>query len=151
MSQPGMSVMIRQLFGTTNKKAIDPAELKGQIIKSIELNETADPNELKITFLDGGILTLSDQGQSCCELRYMRTDDNVKDFEDSELLGIALENAPDPVKGEDDYGDHEIQFLRISTSKGVLVLSNHNEHNGYYGGFALEASYQPAKKAENAN
>ena len=30
---------------------------------------------------------------------------------------------------------HEIQFLDVKTSKGVFQISNHNVHNGYYGGF----------------
>jgi hypothetical protein len=62
----------------------------------------------------------------------MRTDDTLTDYAGAELLDVALEDAPSlPAGGE----EHEVQFLRVKTSKGTFVMSSHNEHNGYYGGF----------------
>jgi hypothetical protein len=33
--------------------------------------------------------------------------------------------------------DHDIAFLLVQTSDGVFTMVNHNEHNGYYGGFLV--------------
>ena len=41
---------------------------------------------------------------------------------------------------EEEYETHEVQFLEIKTSKGIFTMSTHNEHNGYYGGFAIVVS-----------
>jgi hypothetical protein len=30
------------------------------------------------------------------------------------------------------------------TSKGALTMASHNEHNGYYGGFAIELRFSDA-------
>jgi hypothetical protein len=85
-------------------------------------------------------MQLFDAGQSCCEHRYMRTDDDLKSFIGAELVDAEISNAPDQV---DEYGEtHEIQFLRVKTSKGLITISNHNEHNGYYGGFAIRAAVE---------
>lgn len=42
---------------------------------------------------------------------------------------------------------HEVQFLHVKTSKGSFAVSNHNEHNGYYGGFNVEASLEERTSA----
>ena len=62
----------------------------------------------------------------------MRTDDDLGYYIGSTLTGAEISDAPSV---PNEYGEeHEIQFLRISTSRGVFTVSNHNEHNGYYGG-----------------
>jgi hypothetical protein len=38
---------------------------------------------------------------------------------------------------EDGYEVHETEYCNILTSKGVIQLVCHNEHNGYYGGFSV--------------
>lgn len=103
-------------------------------IMSIELTDDA----LTFTMEDGYRMRLRDEGQSCCENRYMRTDDNLLDFAGSTLLGAEVADAPS-ASGEY-WDEHEVQFLRVSTSSGVLVCSSHNEHNGCYGGFRIRAS-----------
>ena len=87
---------------------------------------------LHFVFTDGSKIKLFDNGQSCCESRYMRTDDTLTDYAGAELLDVSLEDAPDLEAGGE---SHEVQFLRVKTSKGMFVMSSHNEHNGYYGGF----------------
>jgi hypothetical protein len=32
---------------------------------------------------------------------------------------------------------HEVAFLEVTTDRGVFQMKNHNEHNGYYGGFLI--------------
>lgn len=92
---------------------------------------------LVFAFGDNTGLELWDNGQSCCEDRYMRTDDNLVDYIGSQLLDIELRDAPEQEDGNDEI--HEVQFLAVKTSKGEFVISNHNEHNGYYGGFEITA------------
>ena len=91
---------------------------------------------LTIALDDGFMLKLSDGQQDCCENRYMRTDDDLEYYAGSTLLGIEIRDAPD-APGAD---VHEVQFLAVKTSKGEFVMSSHNEHNGYYGGFEVSAA-----------
>jgi hypothetical protein len=92
-----------------------------------------EDNELYFEFIDGFKFKIYDDGQSCCEERFMRTDDDLDYYIGSKLMGGELKNT-----STDEYGEvHEIQFLEIITDKGSFTVSNHNIHNGYYGGFAL--------------
>jgi hypothetical protein len=107
-----------------------------------------DDSSCVLTFDDGSRLELFDFGQSCCERRYMSTDDNPADIIGARLLDVVESDGngyivPDPAP--DDYGFsdcHDVAFVRITTTNGPLVLVNHNEHNGYYGGFGLVATLQ---------
>ena len=133
MTHPGLGVMLRQLAGNADSAAVFQAAMG----KSIAALSLAD-DSLQFEFDDGSKMRLVDNGQSCCESRYMRTDDDIASFVGSVLIDAEIADAPD-VGGEDEYGCHEVQFLRVNTSKGTLVMSSHNEHNGYYGGFSIEA------------
>ncbi len=136
MSNLGMGVMLGILGG--NHQTVEA--VKGSLGKTITALELVDDN-LVFTFEDNTKLKLWDGGQSCCESRYMRTDDNLSDYIGGQLLDIELRDAPDQ---EDEHGEvHEIQFLAVKTGKGMFVMSNHNEHNGYYGGFDIEAAVSP--------
>lgn len=93
---------------------------------------------LHIRFEDGSGLNFVDDGQSCCENRYMSNDgDDLREYIWSRYIGYEVKDAPD-IECEDAY--HEVQFLEIMTSVGHITLSMHNEHNGYYGGFCLNVS-----------
>jgi hypothetical protein len=105
----------------------------GKPITGIEL--TPD-SELLIRFQHTTIL-FRDTGQCCCEDRYMRTDDDISSVIGARYLGYELKDAPSI---EFEYCEHEVQFLDIRTSAGTLTFSNHNEHNGYYGGFNLQST-----------
>lgn len=91
-------------------------------------------NELRLAFSDGSVIQVGDGGQNCCERRYMTTDDDVSDLVGCYLFSIGVKDGPDL---EDDGDCHEIRFLEIGTNQGCITLVNHNEHNGYYGGFNL--------------
>lgn len=122
---------------------IDITPALGKTISDLRFSE--NDSALSITFADGSKLTLFDDGQSCCETRYMRTDDNLAEYIGGRLLGAEVKDVPELIgfwKDEDEYGCHDMQFLEITTSKGSFVMSNHNEHNGYYGGFCIEAKYE---------
>ncbi len=94
---------------------------------------------LRMTFDDGVEIDIWDDGQSCCESRYMTTDDDVQSLVGRKLLRI--ESKPGPEKsegGDDDWGDvQETIFVEVGTDAGFITLVNHNEHTGYYGGFGL--------------
>lgn len=134
MSKPGFSVMVNALFGTSQFEAVRP--YLGQQMTALQM----DDKSLRVTFSGGVTVKLYDDGQSCCESRYMRTDDTLADYVGATLQDVELRDAP-PI--EDEYGDHEVQFLALRTDRGVLTFSNHNEHNGYYGGFWLRAEVEP--------
>ena len=101
-----------------------------KVVKSVDMSEDA----LNIRFEDDTGITITDEGQSCCEHRYMTTDDDVQSLVGSVIQTIMVKSGPDI---EVDYDSHEQEFLEIQTNKGFITIVNHNEHNGYYGGFSL--------------
>lgn len=136
MKQLGLGVMIQRLGG--NEETVTAVKSSiGKTIAELTLLK-GEMDSLDFTFTDGSKLSLWDNGQSCCEHRYMETGDKLADFIGSELLGFELKEGP--VENPDSE-PHEIQFLDVKTSKGVFQMSNHNEHNGYYGGFSITARY----------
>lgn len=132
MSRLGMGVMIQALCG--NEETIE--SLKKVIGKTIQSLSIEDEN-LVIGFEGGVNLNIWDGGQSCCEYRYMKCDDNLSDFIGAEFHDVQIK---DYSESEGDYEVHEIQFVDINTSKGTFQIVNHNQHNGYYGGFWLQAN-----------
>lgn len=129
MGQLGIGAMLGRLGGNEESvKAI--TSVLNKTIKYVKVDE--EMNALRFEFKDGTKFKIFDDGQSCCESRYMRTDDDLTQFSGAIFIGAELKDAPNI---EDEYGDHEVQFLEIQTDKGVFTCSNHNEHNGYYGGF----------------
>lgn len=132
----GMGVMISMLAG--NEDSVNA--VKSALGKTIETVFVGQDDALHFVFTDGLKVKFFDDGQSCCESRYMRTDDDLSRFAGAVLTGAELRDAPSQ---EDEYGEmHEIQFLVVETSLGAFTVSNHNEHNGYYGGFALRAAVE---------
>ena len=111
--------------------------MKGKVIKSLVL-----ANDAILMELEGGkTFWIWDDGQLCCEDRYITTDDDLSYFSGSILMDIVLTEAPDGPSGDDqDHAVHEIQFLTIKTSKGIVTFETHDEHNGAYGRFAVRVS-----------
>lgn len=105
----------------------------GQKMSEMVLDKAND--KLRIKFLDGTTAKVWDDGQCCCESRYMTTDDDLAEYAGATFLGMEVRDAPDE---HTDYGDHEVQFLVVKTDRGNVSFANHNEHNGYYGGIYLE-------------
>jgi hypothetical protein len=113
----------------------------GKTIASVALIEDA----IYIRFTDLTGLKLADDGQSCCENRYMTTDDVLDEYVGAKLISVSILDAPDIPQTPDEGGytstdDHEVLFLRIATTKGDITFASHNEHNGYYGGIFITAS-----------
>lgn len=108
----------------------------GKTITAISLtDDDSTEDRLRLTFDDGSKIAIYDDGQSCCEHRYMHTDDDLSVHIGATLVDGELRDGPEDT-GE--YGDSlECQFLLITTSRGVFTIANYNSHNGYYGGFAV--------------
>lgn len=87
--------------------------------------------------LEGTNLKISDDGQSCCESRYMTTADELSWLVGKKLTRIELKGC---TTEKEEYNYHGVQFLEVMTNQGCVTLANHNEHNGYYGGFCISAA-----------
>lgn len=135
MGQIGLGVMIQSLGG--NAETV--SAVTGSIGKTIARVWLEDET-LKFEFSDGTKMNVWDGGQSCCESRYMVTADDLSEYAGAILMDMELKDAPEV---EDEYGSHEVQFLDVKTDKGVFQMASHNEHNGYYGGFWIQASIIP--------
>jgi len=131
-----MGVMINMLSG--NASTVDAIKAAtGRTISHVGMvGET-----LTFTFDDGSVLGLRDNGQSCCESRYMTCGDldNAAYYKGATFDQVELRDAPDVDAGGE---EHNVQFLLVTTSKGVITAETHVEHNGYYGGFSICASIQ---------
>jgi hypothetical protein len=132
MNKLGLGVMLNLMAG--NENTINTLnDFTGKIIRKIEIVD----DRLKFSFVGGSQMVMYDDGQSCCERRYMHTDDDLSYFVDTPFLDAELRNGPDEDKGWE--GVKESQFLIITTGKGQFTVVNYNEHNGYYGGFSVVA------------
>jgi hypothetical protein len=139
MSNLGIGVMLKML--SSNSKTVEALKVSiGKEITALKIIKEDDGRQedrLLFTFVDGSQMEIQDGGRSCCEERYMHTDDALQDFVGSTLDKVEIRDAPTT---QDDYGDpHEVQFLVVTTNKGAFTIETHNIHNGYYGGFAVEA------------
>lgn len=105
-------------------------ESLGKVITGIRVGDGGMVIELE----DKTTLDVSDHGQNCCESRYMTCDDDLQYHVGAMLNGLEIAGSED--RSNSNYGDcHDIEFLCIHTTKGTITVANHNEHNGYYGGF----------------
>lgn len=130
MKQLGMGAMIHLLGG--NEASV--AAYTAAVGKTIAEAKIDGDDALRLAFTDSTGIRFLDDGQSCCECRYMRTDDDLNYHVGATLVSAEIRDAPEI---EDEYGVHEVQFLVVTTSKGVITVANHNEHNGYYGGICV--------------
>lgn len=101
--------------------------------KTISAAHEAD-DKLILRFSDGFGVAIYDNGQSCCEHRHMTTDDDIQSLVGSVLTRVDEKAGPE-IAGEE---VHETCFVEIGTNTGFITIVNHNEHNGYYGGFSIE-------------
>ena len=139
MTFPGIGVMIPLLFGDNAETLTVLDAANGKVISTMTVDPeyNAGDGGLVIDFVDGTGIVLFDDGRSCCESRYVHTDDDLAAFAGAVFNGCEIREAPNLT--DDDSGVHEVQFLLVHTSLGVVTIETHNEHNGYYGGFYLRA------------
>lgn len=123
--------MLHYLGGGSEKSA--SAYYGRKVTKAVKGSDS-----IILTFSDGVSIEISDNGQSCCESRYMTIEDDLEGLVGKTLRAIEVKDASGPY---DEYGGfHEVAFLEIQTEDGMVGCSFHNEHNGYYGGFGLNVS-----------
>ena len=129
----GFGVMINALGG--NRETVEAVQAAmGKTITALSLTD----DQLRFEFEDGSRLRMWDDGQSCCESRYMQTDDDLPYYIGAKFVDVEIRDGG---SAESEYGDtHEIQFLVVTTDRGTFSMASHNEHNGFYGGFSITAS-----------
>ncbi len=129
MTRMGLGVMLHNL--SSNEETVNAYNASiGKTISELFMHN----EELHMNFTDDTGIKFYDNGQSCCEHRYMMTDDELNDFVGAKFIKAEIVDGPDLETGD---SCHEQQFLLIDTSLGTFTMVTHNEHNGYYGGFAL--------------
>lgn len=117
-------------------KIYDPGKKLPKYIGKTIINAKTDGDSLVLEFPTGK-LTFFDDGQSCCEERYLSLDgDDPKDLIGHIFTGIVVKNFTDSDNTDYD-GCHEIAFVEVKCDRCSITISSHNVHNGYYGGFFL--------------
>ena len=122
----GIGVLINRMCD----EGFDIESYVGQRITDAEIN---DNEQLVLSFGDRKLF-IYDAGQSCCEYRHMSTDDEIRDLVGRKFLDVVEKEY---ISQDDDYDCHEELFMEVRAEESWITLVNHNEHNGYYGGFWL--------------
>ena len=131
----GFTVMLNMLSGSGQRSQEAAKQALGKKIVAAKVEDDV----VTLVFEGGAVLRLLDTGQSCCEHRYLMTDDDPAELAGATLVDLEIREAPDEDDGRGEC--HEVQFLAIKTSLGTLTVACHNEHNGYYGGFSITAEF----------
>lgn len=97
---------------------------------AVSYHGESEPTCLVIRLTDGRVLRVSDDGQDCCERRFVTCDDDLPGFAGARISAIEVRRST---------GD--IAFVHVITDKGTIVLTTHNENNGYYDGFVLTCRF----------
>ena len=136
MSQFGIGVMINMLSANEESTGENFQSAINKEISKLIIDPEYNFGDggLVITFTDKSGIVIYDAGRSCCESRWMHTDDELSAFVGAKLLDAEIRKGS---VDESDYEYKESQFIIVKTSLGEFTLVNYNEHNGYYGGFWL--------------
>jgi hypothetical protein len=108
--------------------------LKPEYVGRVICGAVLIDNRLILTLDGPQKIAIWDDGQQCCESRWMTSDDNVTSLIGHKLIRVEIKQGPD--SSDYDYS-HQTAFVEVGTDKGFITLVTHNEHNGYYGGFGL--------------
>ena len=113
--------------------------LEGQTIEAMRVVDV-DNGRLEIDILAGPTVFIRDDYQQCCEQRYMTCDDPLEDIRTETVQKVELRTGGQVQ--DDAFGEHEAEFLLITTNRAEYTIVTHNVHNGYYGGFDLRVGVQ---------
>lgn len=108
-------------------------EVSGKTITSLKVE-----HDILYIGLGDNTLEVWDDGQDCCEVRYLHTDDKLSDFVGHRFIGIDIVDYDGAELIANHDAVHDMQFCLIRTSLGTFTLETHNEHSGYYGGFSMK-------------
>lgn len=120
----------------------------GAFIVTPELKACAGKTIVEMTFMlstlyilfDDSKLAITNDDPDCCANKYLVCDDAL-DFASGRVFqGLLRKTAPANYDYSGSNDAHEIAFGEIVTSGGVVQLTAHNEHNGYYGGIDFAIS-----------
>lgn len=141
----GFGFNLRLLFGSDGHTETAVLDSAGKTIRAITLadGESDWSTGMAFLFTDDTAVIFYDGARSCCEHRFMTTDDDLAPFVGATFMDVALseKNTPDG-EGQSEWDDgeqHEWCFVDFTTSMGVFTSTMHDRHNGYYGGIALAA------------
>jgi len=103
----GIGAILGRLSGNKESDELFSSKI-GKTIESLKIEN----DELRFSFVDDSEpIKLFDDGQSCCEHRYMHTDDDLEYYVGATLQGAEVADGPG---GEDEYGEEkESQFLKV--------------------------------------
>ena len=124
--------MEHEYAATKEGIALIISQVAGLTIAGIEIR---GDDTVAVSFDNGTVLEVRDDGQDCCEIRYITSDDDGDQYRGAIFNGFDIGSTEYREHGRDSV--HEVAFLNIRTSLGVYVAETHNEHNGYYGGFEI--------------
>lgn len=138
----GVGAICALLGGNTDSAAAYSAAI-GRPIAELAIDPDANRGDgaLRVVFADGFRLLIEDQGRSCCESRWMHTDDDLSAFVGATFCGAEVAEGPTEGEGGD---PRESAFLRVLTSRGDFTVVTYNHHNGYYGGIAVQCREEKA-------
>lgn len=138
MEQLGIGAMLQILGGNESSYKAYHESLNKKIT-AIKLDPELNGGDgaLVISFKDGTNLMLCDKARSCCESRWMSTDDDLTHYVGGTLKDIGIKAGPET---DADGEPTESMFMHVKTTKGTFVVNTYNSHNGYYGGIYIEAS-----------
>lgn len=113
-----------------------PQRLFDKMVVDARLDDTGE-YKIILTLETGEVVVIYDDGQSCCESRYITVPEGeVRDLNGGRLIALIIKHSENNETSE--WGDiHEVDFVEIVTDRHHLTFCTHNEHNGYYGGFNL--------------
>jgi hypothetical protein len=130
---------IKRLLHPHGAQEYIPVSYAAMLDRPIEA-VTQENDELSVRFVGGGSLRIWDNGQSCCESRYMTTDDELDTFVGAKVVSLDAVDGPTE---EGEYGEpHDQMFVKLETTAGTITMVTHNEHNGYYGGFEVAVKWE---------
>lgn len=104
---------------------MEPTAIIGRKVVDAKFADDA----IHLTFPDGDEAVIWDDGQCCCESRWMTTDDDLTVLIGGTILAIETRDGPD--------ADEDTEFLEIRSTTGFVTAVTHNDHNGYYGEFRV--------------
>jgi hypothetical protein len=113
---PGFGVMIGMLGGNRETVEAHNAAMGKTIFKA----EMID-NRFRLHFNDETGIIFYDDGQSCCECRYMHTDDNLESFANSIFIEAELAEARAKLKAERERLDWALECLNDSPRRSVTI------------------------------
>lgn len=132
----------------TNEVAVQALPAVNRVIRSIEIVDVdykspfpwaryLDDRQALVIVLESGwtLVFMDDCGQSCCENRYMHTDDDLTALVGETLVSVRHGGGNE--EGEMDACVVEAEFVHIQTNRDSVVIGTYNSHNGYYGGLDL--------------